>query len=147
MRAAANPIREGAEGFLLVQYTAIARIAVILSVLITLSYMLRPPGKHQHGIEKLGNGMLGLLGSTSFILVSDSRRRRRRSTGGSNDGDDDDHDNDVLAVKHVCIVLTTVLLLLLLLLRLQGALCSAAAGYLSMWVAAQTNIRVCSAAR
>lgn len=28
-----------------------------------------------------------------------------------------------------------------------GAICSAASGYVSMWVAAQSNIRVCSAAR
>lgn len=97
MRAVSNPIREGAEGFLRVQYNAIAKIAVVLSIVITLSYMLRPTGGGgNHGVGKLGNTMLGLLGSLSFIL---------------------------------------------------GALCSAAAGYLSMWVAAQTNIRVTSAAR
>ncbi|EWM23680.1 pyrophosphate-energized membrane proton pump 2 [Nannochloropsis gaditana] len=97
MRAVATPIREGAEGFLRVQYSAIAKIAVVLSILITLSYMMRPEGGGgNHGVGKLGNTMLGLLGSISFIL---------------------------------------------------GALCSAAAGYLSMWVAAHTNVRVTSAAR
>ncbi len=97
MRAVSNPIREGAEGFLRVQYNAIAKIAVVLSVVITLSYMMRPASAGgSHGVGKLGNGLLGVLGSISFIL---------------------------------------------------GALCSALAGYLSMWVAAQTNIRVTSAAR
>jgi hypothetical protein len=58
----------GVTGFLRVQYTAIARIAVLLSIVITLSYLLRPEGK-QHGIEKLGNAVLGMLGSFSFIMV------------------------------------------------------------------------------
>lgn len=56
-------------GFLRVQYSAIARIAVLISILITLSYQMRPVGKQQHGIEKLGNLTLGLLGSFSFVVV------------------------------------------------------------------------------
>jgi hypothetical protein len=56
-----------------VQYTAIARIAVLLSGLITLSYMMRPEGKSQHGIAKLGNSTLGIMASISFILVGSRR--------------------------------------------------------------------------
>ena len=69
MRAVSTPIREGAEAFLRVQYTAIARIAVLLSVVITLSYTLRPQGSGgsggaggAHGVGRLGNTVLGLLG-------------------------------------------------------------------------------------
>ena len=98
MREISEPIREGAEGFLKVQYTAIAKFAIILSFVITLSYMFRPASKStEHAaVNKLGNTMLGILGSASFIV---------------------------------------------------GAACSAFAGYLSMWVASQTNVRVTSAAR
>lgn len=71
MRAVSTPIREGAEGFLKVQYTAIARIAVILSILITLSYFLRPSSKMAHGVGKLGNGLLGILASCSFVMVGE----------------------------------------------------------------------------
>jgi len=73
---------------------------VILAVLIAASYSLRPApgagGSGAHGVARLGNMLLGIVASISFIL---------------------------------------------------GALCSAAAGYMSMWVAAHTNIRVTSAAR
>ncbi|CAK4613512.1 unnamed protein product [Aphanomyces euteiches] len=96
MREVSVPIREGAEGFLRIQYTAIAQIAVGLALLIFFSYFLRPNSVHASGVEKLGNVMLGLLGAISFGL---------------------------------------------------GAVCSAGAGYISMWVSAQSNIRVASAAR
>lgn len=96
MREVSNPIREGAEGFLKIQYNTIARYATVLSVIIFLSFSFRPYNPNGAGVEQLGNTTLGLLGSISFIL---------------------------------------------------GAICSAAAGYISMWVSAQTNIRVASAAR
>lgn len=96
MREVSNPIREGAEGFLRIQYTAIARIAVGIAGLIFFSYALRPTSLVASGVEKLGNITLGILGSLSFLI---------------------------------------------------GAVCSAAAGYISMWVSAQSNIRVASAAR
>ncbi|DAZ94687.1 TPA: hypothetical protein N0F65_000002 [Lagenidium giganteum] len=96
MREVSIPIREGAEGFLRIQYTAISRIAVGIAALIFFSYALRPSSSLASGVEKLGNITLGFLGSVSFVI---------------------------------------------------GALCSAAAGYISMWVSAQSNIRVASAAR
>ena len=42
MRLISDPIKEGAEGFLKVQYTAVARIASLVAVLIFASYYLRP---------------------------------------------------------------------------------------------------------
>ncbi|GLE05996.1 hypothetical protein PINS_up015207 [Pythium insidiosum] len=96
MRDVSNPIREGAEGFLRIQYTAISRIAVAIAGLIFFSYALRPSSALASGVETLGNTTLGILGSLSFLI---------------------------------------------------GAVCSAAAGYISMWVSAQSNIRVASAAR
>lgn len=96
MREVSTPIREGAEGFLRIQYTAIARIAVGIAALIFFSYALRPASALASGVENLGNVTLGVLASLSFLI---------------------------------------------------GAVCSAAAGYISMWVSAQSNIRVASAAR
>jgi inorganic pyrophosphatase len=96
MRAVSDPIKEGAEGFLKVQYAAIMKMAVILCFIILGSYTLRPSGGSEKGVESLGNGLLGFLASLSFVA---------------------------------------------------GAACSAFVGYLSMWVSASTNIRVCSAAR
>lgn len=95
MRKIADPIREGSEAFLTVQYTAIRNLAIVLAVLIFLSYRLRPDDTSK-GIDGLGPTILGLVGSISFIM---------------------------------------------------GALCSAAAGWVSMWVSARANIRVASAAR
>uniref|UniRef100_M4BX10 H(+)-exporting diphosphatase n=1 Tax=Hyaloperonospora arabidopsidis (strain Emoy2) TaxID=559515 RepID=M4BX10_HYAAE len=96
MKEVAMPIRQGAEGFLKIQYTAIARIAVAIAGLIFLSYTLRPSNTLSSGVETLGNITLGLVSSVAFLI---------------------------------------------------GALCSAAAGYVSMWVSARSNIRVASAAR
>ncbi|CAI5747267.1 unnamed protein product [Peronospora destructor] len=96
MKEVAIPIRQGAEGFLKIQYTAIARMAVVISGLIFFSYALRPSSTLSSGIEKLGNFTLGIVSSVAFLV---------------------------------------------------GAVCSAAAGYVSMWVSARSNIRVTSAAR
>lgn len=101
MRNVSNPIRQGATGFLHVQYTAIAKFAVPLMGLIVLSYQFRPStnGSHHHetkGVALLGNTMLGLVAALGFAL---------------------------------------------------GATSSAVSGYVSMWVAAQSNIRVASASR
>ena len=97
MRAVSDPIREGAEGFLTVQYTAIARFAVPLAVLIVGSYQFRPAhGENAQGVAVLGNTVLGLVAAMGFGF---------------------------------------------------GAVCSALSGYVSMWVAAQSNIRVASAGR
>ena len=98
MRAVSDPIREGATGFLNVQYTAIARFAVPLSILILVSYQFRPVN-HLHatsGLSMLGNPTLGVIAALGFGF---------------------------------------------------GAVCSAISGYISMWVAAQSNIRVASSAR
>eukprot|EP00592_Proboscia_alata_P006128 CAMPEP_0194356134 /NCGR_PEP_ID=MMETSP0174-20130528/3894_1 /TAXON_ID=216777 /ORGANISM="Proboscia alata, Strain PI-D3" /LENGTH=849 /DNA_ID=CAMNT_0039125649 /DNA_START=129 /DNA_END=2678 /DNA_ORIENTATION=+ len=97
MRAVSDPIREGAEGFLSVQYSAIAKFAGPLAILIMLSYQFRPnDAEHQNGVAILGNGLLGIISAVGFVF---------------------------------------------------GAVCSAASGYLAMWVAAQSNIRVTSASR
>lgn len=96
MRQVSDPIREGAEGFLHVQYTAIAKFAAPLAVLIVVSYQFRPKSDSPTGVGLLGNGVLGIVAALGFIF---------------------------------------------------GACCSAAAGYVSMWVAAQSNIRVASAGR
>jgi len=68
MREVSNPIREGAEGFLRIQYTAISRIAVVLALLIFFSYALRTTSAVPSGVEKLGNTTLGILGAISFLL-------------------------------------------------------------------------------
>jgi H(+)-translocating pyrophosphatase len=99
MRAVSEPIREGAEGFLHVQYTAIAKFAVPLAGLIVFSYQFRPgnaEGEEAKGVAVLGNGILGVIAALGFAF---------------------------------------------------GAICSALSGYVSMWVAAQSNIRVASAGR
>eukprot|EP00554_Chaetoceros_debilis_P009824 CAMPEP_0194104226 /NCGR_PEP_ID=MMETSP0150-20130528/4584_1 /TAXON_ID=122233 /ORGANISM="Chaetoceros debilis, Strain MM31A-1" /LENGTH=920 /DNA_ID=CAMNT_0038791695 /DNA_START=144 /DNA_END=2903 /DNA_ORIENTATION=+ len=99
MRNVSDPIREGAEGFLSVQYNAIAKFALPLSILIVVSYQFRPHHEGSHngiGIHSVGNLTLGILSAMGFLF---------------------------------------------------GAVCSAISGYTSMWVAAQTNIRVASAAR
>ena len=95
MRQVSDPIREGAEGFLSVQYSAIAKFALPVSVLLVISYQFRPIS-HQDGIMQVGNLVLGIVSAVGFIF---------------------------------------------------GAVCSAISGYTSMWVAAQSNIRVASAAR
>jgi inorganic pyrophosphatase len=96
MRAVSDPIREGAEGFLHVQYTAIAKFAVPLAGLIVVSYQFRPLQHEPKGVAVLGNVVLGLVAALGFVF---------------------------------------------------GAVCSALSGYVSMWVAAQSNIRVASASR
>eukprot|EP00559_Dactyliosolen_fragilissimus_P002560 CAMPEP_0184867084 /NCGR_PEP_ID=MMETSP0580-20130426/25035_1 /TAXON_ID=1118495 /ORGANISM="Dactyliosolen fragilissimus" /LENGTH=870 /DNA_ID=CAMNT_0027367131 /DNA_START=339 /DNA_END=2951 /DNA_ORIENTATION=+ len=97
MRAVSDPIREGAEGFLHVQYSAIAKFAGPLAILIVISYQFRPSDMQHHmGVTQLGNFVLGIVSALGFIF---------------------------------------------------GAVCSAISGYISMWVAAQSNIRVASAGR
>jgi Na+/H+-translocating membrane pyrophosphatase len=97
MREVSDPIREGAAGFLHVQYTAIAKFAVPLAMLIVASYQFRPEfGQGAHGVAILGNTVLGIVAAVGFV---------------------------------------------------SGAVCSALSGYMSMWVSAQSNIRVASAAR
>ena len=118
MRAVSDPIREGAEGFLHVQYTAIAKFAVPLAGLIIFSYQFRPHGgvgdaihdptlqeqqQQEEGVAAQLEGV-AILGNTVLGVVA--------------------------AVGFVC-----------------GAICSAVSGYTSMWVAAQSNIRVASAGR
>jgi inorganic pyrophosphatase len=96
MREVSDPIREGAEGFLKVQYAAIAKFAIPLAVLIVVSYQFRPHSLKPGGVALLGNTMLGVVAALGFCF---------------------------------------------------GAVCSALSGYLSMWVATLSNIRVASAAR
>jgi len=97
MRSVSDPIREGADGFLRVQYSAIAKFAGPLTLMIIFSYQFRPEvTEDTKGVSVLGNGVLGIVSAFGFVF---------------------------------------------------GAICSAISGYISMWVAAQSNIRVASAAR
>ena len=69
MRVVSDPIREGAEGFLKVQYSAILRMAVVMGLLITASYSVRPTSNsNDAGVDSLGPVMLGLLSSISFAM-------------------------------------------------------------------------------
>ena len=54
MRAIADPIRQGSEGFLRVQYEAISKLSVVVALIIFLSYFLRPAREEAKGVEKLG---------------------------------------------------------------------------------------------
>jgi Inorganic H+ pyrophosphatase len=67
MRAVSDPIREGAEGFLHVQYSAIARFALPLAGLIVLSYQFRPWSSEAVGVAVLGNRMLGAVAAAGFV--------------------------------------------------------------------------------
>lgn len=65
--------QEGAEGFLKVQYTAIAKIAVFLTAFIVLSYVMRPslgPGEEGavEGVRRLGNATLGVISGLCFVV-------------------------------------------------------------------------------
>ena len=95
MRAVSEPIREGSQAFLRVQYSAIGRLSVVVAGVIFLSYQMRSADANG-GVSNLSSTTLGVISALSFVM---------------------------------------------------GALCSAAAGYVSMHIAAQTNIRVTSAAR
>jgi H(+)-translocating pyrophosphatase len=97
MQSVANPIREGAESFLSVQYQYIFKMSLGAMAVIFLSYKLRNEHPESaHGIDAMGTTVLGLIAVFSFII---------------------------------------------------GAICSGFAGYAAMWVAAQANIRVTSAAQ
>ena len=98
MRAVSDPIKDGAAGFLSVQYSAIGRFALPIMILIVVSYQFRPSGvsNEEGGAAALGNHVLGFVAAIGFGF---------------------------------------------------GAICSATSGYLAMWVAARSNIRVASAAR
>jgi inorganic pyrophosphatase len=67
MRAVSDAIREGAEGFLAVQYRQILKMGVITAVLIALSYQMRPTDSTM-GVSKLGNGTLGFLAAFGFVI-------------------------------------------------------------------------------
>lgn len=66
-----NLLQEGAEGFLKVQYTSIARIAIFLLAFIVLSYILRPNGGEESeatGVRKIGNATLGIISGGCFLV-------------------------------------------------------------------------------
>lgn len=67
MRQVSDPIREGAEGFLKVQYTAIAKFAIPLAGLIFISYQFRPASDTSTGVAILGNQLLGLVAALGFV--------------------------------------------------------------------------------
>jgi hypothetical protein len=82
MRKVSDPIREGSEGFLRVQYGAIARIAALVAVLIFVSYKLRPENMGT-GVDSLGSNVLGLIGALSFGLVRGNARVGRAARPGA----------------------------------------------------------------
>jgi Na+/H+-translocating membrane pyrophosphatase len=69
MRKVSDPIREGAEGFLRVQYGVILKLAIFVTIGIFFSYKLRDFDEPT-GIEVLGSNVMGAVGSVSFVLVS-----------------------------------------------------------------------------
>lgn len=68
MRAVSDPIHEGAAGFLHVQYTAIAKFAGPLAILIVFSYQFRPLGENPEGAALLGNTLLGIVAALGFVF-------------------------------------------------------------------------------
>lgn len=68
MRKVSDPIREGAEGFLRVQYGVILKLAIFVTIGIFFSYKLRDYDAAT-GIEVLGSNVMGVVGSVSFVLV------------------------------------------------------------------------------
>lgn len=75
------------------QYSAIAKISILLLAFIVASYVLRPAGSAQtSGVRQIGNPTLGFISGGCFLV---------------------------------------------------GALCSAAAGYISMWVSVSVSVSVC----
>jgi Inorganic H+ pyrophosphatase len=68
MKQVSEPIREGAQGFLQVQYTAIARFAIPLSFMIFVSYQFRPnvSSHSDKGVAVLGNVVLGCVAAMAF---------------------------------------------------------------------------------
>ena len=64
-------MQEGAEGFLKVQYSAIAKISVFLLVFIVASYVMRPVGPPEakiSGVRLIGNTTLGLISGGCFLV-------------------------------------------------------------------------------
>lgn len=68
MREVSNAIREGAGAFLGTQYSAIARIAVIVAAIVFFSYQLRPSDMAASGVNALSPFTLGFLAALSFIV-------------------------------------------------------------------------------
>lgn len=90
MRQISTYIREGSEAYLRVQYSAIAYIAVVVSIVLGAIYLFRdPPG------DNMSSSTLACMTSLSFLM---------------------------------------------------GAVCSAAAGYIGVWVSVRCNIRCAIAA-
>ena len=68
MRAISDPIRQGAEGFLQVQYGAIFKLSIFVAVVIFLSYYLRPTSAEPTAVEKMGGFTLGMLAAITFFI-------------------------------------------------------------------------------
>ena len=118
-----DPIREGAEGFLKVQYTEIARIAMGVMGVIVLSYVMRPTPNAEHttGVKSLSNLTLGITAAVTFIMGSFCS-----------------------AISGYVGVWNIFLFSIYCIYHFSPCL---KIRYVSMWVSAQSNIRVASAAR
>lgn len=70
MRAVADPIREGAEGFLHTQYSAIGYISLFVGMSIFASYMLRSNNSLEGttGVARLGSFTLAVVNVVTFFL-------------------------------------------------------------------------------
>ncbi len=82
MRRVSDPIREGAEGFLKVQYSVIGKLSGFVAAGIFMSYKLRN-FDHPTGIESLGANTIGTVGAVAFLLVrGHGRGKSTRHRGG-----------------------------------------------------------------
>ena len=106
------------------QYGAIRKFALVVAVVIFMSYQFRPYTPTSHGVSSVNPFLMGTVGCVSFLLV------RPCGCGCL-----------VALCQHRDVVRV------LWGAWLQGCTCSAFAGYVSMWVSARANIRVASAAR
>jgi Na+/H+-translocating membrane pyrophosphatase len=67
MRQVSEPIREGSEAFLKTQYTAIAKMAVVVCAFIFVSYQLRPADL-SGGVNSISPLTLGFVCMISFVM-------------------------------------------------------------------------------
>jgi hypothetical protein len=70
MREVSEPIREGAEGFLKVQYTAVSRLAVPLAGLIFVSYLFRPSSALSAHVSNFSSGVVAALSFLAGCVCS-----------------------------------------------------------------------------
>eukprot|EP00948_MAST-09A_sp_MAST-9A-sp1_P003661 g3661.t1 len=122
MREVSEPIRQGSVGFLRVQYNAIFKLACFVTAAIFLSYQFRSSPDHTN------------LATEKMNPLEAEANNAVPSSGGAIGESLDNISNFWLglfgAFTFIC-----------------GAFCSGICGYVNMWVASRSNIRVASACR